>query len=84
MRSTHLVAFGQDGLGFPPDSKLARDAELPAPTAQRYLSLLVEAFIVALMPAWTRGGRKRLVKSPKVMLTDGGLATPSRRSRLAT
>lgn len=68
-------------------SKLARDAELPAQTARRYLSLLAEAFIVSLVPAWTRSGRKRLVKSPKVMLTDSGLAahladiTPARLTR---
>jgi predicted AAA+ superfamily ATPase len=68
-------------------SKLARDAELPAQTARRYLSLLAEAFIVSLVPAWTRSGRKRLVKSPKVILSDSGLAahladiTPARLAR---
>jgi predicted AAA+ superfamily ATPase len=55
-------------------TKLARDADLPPQTTWRYLALLVEAFIVTLLPAWTRSGRKRLVKSPKVVLTDSGLA----------
>ncbi len=55
-------------------ARLGRDADLAPATARRYLALLVETFLVALVPAWTRGGRKRLVKSPKVVLTDSGLA----------
>lgn len=44
-------------------ARLARDANLAPQTARRYLALLIEAFLVALVPAWTRSGRKRLVKS---------------------
>ena len=54
-------------------ARLARDADLPQQTARRYLALLVETFLVLLIPAWTRTGRKRLVKSPKALVSDSGL-----------
>lgn len=54
-------------------ARLARDADLPQQTARRYLALLVETFLVQLVPAWTRSGRKRLMKSPKVVVSDSGL-----------
>lgn len=68
-------------------ARLARDADLVTQTARRYLGLLIDAFLVTLVPAWTRSSRKRLVKSPKVAFTDSGLAahlndtTPDRMQR---
>ncbi len=54
-------------------ARLARDADLSPQTARRYLALLIETFLVMLIPSWTRSGRKRLVKSPKAVITDSGL-----------
>lgn len=68
-------------------ARLARDADLPPQTTRRYLALLTETFLVMTIPAWARGGRKRLVKSPKIVITDGGLSaylgdlTPQRLER---
>jgi hypothetical protein len=54
-------------------SALARDLGMPQTTLKRYLALLETAFLVATVPAWFRNIGKRLVKSPKLVLTDAGL-----------
>lgn len=54
-------------------SELSRTSGLPQTTLKRYLSLLETAFLVQLLPAWAANLSKRLVKSPKVMLSDTGL-----------
>jgi uncharacterized protein len=52
---------------------VSRDLGMPQTTLKRYLALLETAFLVATVPAWFRNIGKRLVKSPKLMLTDAGL-----------
>jgi predicted AAA+ superfamily ATPase len=52
---------------------LSRDLGLPQTTLKRYLALLETAFLVATVPAWFRNIGKRLVKSPKLLLSDVGL-----------
>ncbi|HTI69616.1 MAG TPA: ATP-binding protein, partial [Candidatus Limnocylindria bacterium] len=52
---------------------LARDAGLPQTTLQRYWALFEATFLVRSLPAWTANLGTRLVKSPKVMLSDTGL-----------
>ncbi len=54
---------------------LARDAGLSVMTTRRYCSLLEAVFLVGFIPAWHVNTTKRLVKSPKILLTDTGLAT---------
>lgn len=54
-------------------ASLSRDLGLPQTTLKRYLALLETAFLVATVPAWFRNLGKRLVKSPKLVLTDAGL-----------
>ena len=54
-------------------SALSRDLGMPQTTLKRYLALLETAFLVATVPAWFRNVGKRLVKSPKLLLTDAGL-----------
>ncbi|OIO02784.1 hypothetical protein COY52_12030 [Candidatus Desantisbacteria bacterium CG_4_10_14_0_8_um_filter_48_22] len=56
-------------------SELARDAKLNAMTASRYLSLMETSFIIRLMPPNLRNRSSRLVKSPKLYLSDTGLAS---------
>jgi uncharacterized protein len=52
---------------------LSRDLGMPQTTLKRYLALLETAFLVATVPAWFRNLGKRLVKSPKLILTDSGV-----------
>jgi predicted AAA+ superfamily ATPase len=52
---------------------LARDLGMPQTTLKRYFALLETAFLVRTVPAWFRSFGKRLVKSPKLLLTDSGL-----------
>jgi predicted AAA+ superfamily ATPase len=54
-------------------AELSRSFAIPQSTLKRYLSLLETTFLVKLLPAWSGNLGKRLVKSPKVLLTDTGL-----------
>jgi uncharacterized protein len=47
---------------------------LPNTSLGRYLTLLSQTFLVHDLPAWSKNFSKRLVKSPKLLLTDTGLA----------
>jgi predicted AAA+ superfamily ATPase len=55
-------------------SELSRSSGLPATTLKRYFALLEVTFLVKLLPAWSENFSKRLVKSPKMLMTDTGLA----------
>ncbi len=55
-------------------SELARDAKLAAATAGRYLSLLEASFVVNRIPPFLVNEATRLIKSPKLFLSDAGLA----------
>ncbi|TAK51823.1 MAG: ATP-binding protein [Gammaproteobacteria bacterium] len=53
---------------------LSRGTGLPQSTLKRYFALLEMVFLVRLLPPWHANVGKRLVKTPKVVLTDTGLA----------
>jgi predicted AAA+ superfamily ATPase len=55
-------------------SELARDAKLSAETAGRYLGLLEASFVVRRLPPFLGNRAARLIKSPKLLVTDSGLA----------
>ena len=55
-------------------STLARDAKLSAATAGRYLDLLEASFVIRRLPAFLKNRSSRLIKSPKLYVTDSGLA----------
>jgi predicted AAA+ superfamily ATPase len=55
-------------------SELASAAGLPKSTLRRYLALLEATFLLVLLPAWSTNLSKRLIKSPKIILNDSGLA----------
>ncbi len=55
-------------------AELSRSSTLPQTTLKRYLTLFEATFLVQLLPAWSGNLGKRLVKAPKVMLNDSGLA----------
>ena len=52
-----------------------RDAGVSAPTARRWLNLLVTSRLVLLLPPYHRNFGKRLRKSPKLHVIDPGLAS---------
>jgi uncharacterized protein len=52
---------------------LSRDAAVPQSTLKRYLDLLAATFLLQAVPAWSANLGKRLVKSPRVHLSDTGL-----------
>ena len=54
-------------------STISREAGIPNSTLHRYLTLLEAVFLIRFIPAWSANLGKRLVRSPKVILTDPGL-----------
>ena len=53
---------------------LARLSGIARTTLDRYVALLTRVYAVQLVPAWTGDVGRRLIKSPKVLLLDSGLA----------
>ena len=53
---------------------LARATGIARATLDRYLALFAQTFAVQLVPAWAGDVARRLMKSPKVLFTDSGLA----------
>ena len=53
---------------------VSRSLGLPQTTLKRYMALLEATFLVQLLPPWSNNIGKRLVKSPKLCLSDTGLA----------
>jgi uncharacterized protein len=53
---------------------LSRSLAIPHSTLKRYFALLEATFLVRLLPAWFANIGKRLTKSPKLLITDTGLA----------
>jgi predicted AAA+ superfamily ATPase len=54
-------------------SEVSRSSGFPQTTLKRYFGLLETIFLVQLLPAWSSGLKKRLVKSPKLFIGDSGL-----------
>ncbi len=55
-------------------AELSRASGIPERTLMRYLTLLEATFLIVRLPAWTANVRKRLLKTPKVIMVDTGLA----------
>jgi predicted AAA+ superfamily ATPase len=55
-------------------SELARDAKLPVSTVTRHLGLLETSFVLARLAPYLRNRATRLIKSPKLFVSDSGLA----------
>ncbi len=55
-------------------SEISRSSGLPQTTLKRYMTLLETTFLLQTVPAWSGNLGKRLVKSPRLMLSDTGLA----------
>ena len=54
-------------------TEMATSLGLPQTTLKRYMGLLEATFLVQLLPAWSANLGQRLVKSPKLLLSDTGL-----------
>lgn len=55
-------------------AELSRASGIPQRTLLRYLTLLEATFLISRVPAWTANVRKRLLKTPKIVMVDPGLA----------
>ena len=67
-----LIALRTGQLRSP--TQLGRDAKLNAVTVSRYLSLFEASFLIHRVPPYLSNRSSRLIKSPKVYMTDAGLA----------
>jgi predicted AAA+ superfamily ATPase len=54
---------------------ISRTANIPYSTLTRYLTMLETTYLVRTVPAWSGNLTTRLIKSPKVILSDTGLAS---------
>ncbi len=54
-------------------SELSRTSGIPLSTLKRYLALFETTFLIQLLPAWSGNLGKRLVKAPKLFLSDTGV-----------
>ena len=68
----HLAAMRTGQLLSP--SQLGRDAKRNVATTSRYLSLLEASFILGRVSPYLRNRASRLIKSPKLYMSDSGLA----------
>ncbi len=55
-------------------SDISRTANIPYSTLTRYLTLLETTYLIRTVPAWSGNLTTRLLKSPKIVLSDTGLA----------
>jgi hypothetical protein len=69
-----LALLGSRAMAMLNYSEVSRSSGLPQTTLKRYMTLLEATFLVQTLPAWHANLGKRLVKSPKVLLSDTGLA----------
>lgn len=54
-------------------AEIARSFGVSHTTSRRYLDLLVDTFMIRLLPPWSANAGKRVVKSPKLYFRDVGL-----------
>jgi len=65
-----LATRGGSLLNF---AELSRAVGIPQSTLKRYMTLLETTFLIQRVPPWFSNLGKRLVKTPKLFLTDTGL-----------
>jgi len=56
-------------------AELSRSSGVPQSTLKRYMALLEAAFLLRAIPPWSGNLSKKLVKSPKLFLTDSGMVS---------
>lgn len=70
---TLLTALALRSRGHTNKSALSQDLGIPVSTVDRYLVLLERIYLVKRLPGWHNRLGPRLVKSPKLLLSDSGL-----------
>ena len=60
-------------------SGLANDLGVPVSTIRRWLEALQRAYLIDLVPAYSRNAGERVIKSPKVFMVDSALAMAAAR-----
>jgi hypothetical protein len=55
-------------------ANLSREMQMPHTTLQRYLRLLERLMVIVRIPAWHAHAHQQLLKTPKVLMNDTGLA----------
>jgi hypothetical protein len=71
----HLLSLVAARNGAPLNAAdLSRSAAVPQTTLKRYLALLETLFLVHRVPAWSANLTTRLVKAPRLYVTDSGVA----------
>ncbi|MGQ0764285.1 MAG: ATP-binding protein [Gemmatimonadota bacterium] len=58
---------------------LANDLGMPLTTVRRWLEVLQRAFLIELVPAYSRNASQRVIKSPKLYTVDAALALAAAR-----
>ena len=71
-RLVNLIAACTSSLAVP--ASMASRLQVPASTVKRYLDLLDLLFITRRIPAWSSNLATRAVATPKLVMTDSGLA----------
>jgi len=69
-----LALLASRVMGLMNVAEIARSIAIPLSTLQRYITLLETTFLIQRLPAWYGNLGKRLVKAPKLLLSDTGLA----------
>ncbi|QXD15102.1 ATP-binding protein [Rhodocaloribacter litoris] len=70
----HLLALlAARATGLLNYAEVSRSSGLPLTTLRRYMSLLEATFLIQTLPAWHANLGKRLVKTPKLLISDTGL-----------
>lgn len=70
---TLLTALALRSRGHSNKSALSQDLGIPVSTIDRYLVLLERIYLIKRLPGWHNRLGPRLVKSPKLLLSDSGL-----------
>ncbi|HEY5707987.1 MAG TPA: ATP-binding protein [Solirubrobacterales bacterium] len=68
-----LTAIALRGRGPLNKSGLSQDLGIPNSSIDRYVTLLTRVFLARLFPAWHNRLGPRLVKAPKLLVSDSGL-----------
>lgn len=55
-------------------ASIARDLGIPERTTDGYVRLLADAFLVQLVPAWSTNLSAKVVRRPKLVMADSGMA----------
>jgi uncharacterized protein len=55
-------------------TNIANELGLPPRTVDGYLALLANVFVIQLIPAWSTNLSKKVIRRPKMVIVDSGLA----------